>query len=105
MLFVCFIRLFVGLSGVVLTLAVYIDEATIAKAKNGEWIPLPNGSEEDMIKVVRTTVLGKVKFTYEQLEEFCENEDSHFASLSSKEEQEFATVAIDDDTAPYTHKY
>ncbi|PIO67180.1 hypothetical protein TELCIR_11083 [Teladorsagia circumcincta] len=88
MLFFSVIRLFVGLSGVALTLSADIDEATIAKAKNGEWIPLPNDSE-DMVKFVRTRVLGTEKYTYKQLQDFCEKEDSHLASFRSEEEENF----------------
>ncbi|PIO65504.1 hypothetical protein TELCIR_12821 [Teladorsagia circumcincta] len=88
MLFFCVSRLFVGLIGVVLTLGADIDDATIEKAKNGEWIPLPNDSEE-MVKFVNTSVLGTKSFTHEQLENFCEKEDSQLASFHSKEEDEF----------------
>ncbi|PIO67652.1 hypothetical protein TELCIR_10592 [Teladorsagia circumcincta] len=92
MLFVCVIRLFVGLNGVVLTLGANIDDATFAKAINGEWVPLPNGSE-DMVKFVRSNVLGTGNFTYKQLDDFCEKDDSLFVSFPSEEDKNFVIVS------------
>ncbi|PIO71062.1 hypothetical protein TELCIR_07047 [Teladorsagia circumcincta] len=88
MLFFCVVRLFVGLSGVVLSQGANIDEAIIAKAKNGEWIPLPNDSE-DMVKFVKSTALRTDSYTYEQLDDFCQKENSHLVSIHSEEEEDF----------------